>query len=889
MLAFFRKLRAFLRRDALATDLEDEMRLHIELRAAKLEAAGMSPEEARYAARRRFGNTSIVEERSGDMWGFAAFERLKQDLRFAMRRVRMNPAFSLPIIAVLALGIGATTAVFSAIDAAFLRPLPFARPHELVVLPNVNVPFQEEEDEPGDGMLGITDIAALPSLFAHVAAFASGGLNLSDPDNPVRVNAGVVSADFFGTLGTAPFLGRTFSPAEGKPGANLVTVLSHGLWQRHYGGGDVLGRRIVLHGKSYEIIGVMPRRFSFPNESDLWIPMSVPTTRATFEPFRGWLPSRIVARLAPGVTPQVASAELLARWEQRLADSPNKGRTSLRNRVEDVRANGAAIEMQRKLVGERQRPLAILMGATMLLLLIACANVANLMLSDSARRRREIAVRQVLGATRPRVARQLLAECVTLSLAGAVLGVALAPIALSVLRIMLPEDLAGVADAQLDLRVLFFATLLAVLTGVAFGLWPAVGATRADASHTIKTGGGHGSTTGASVGARRVLVVAELALTVMLLVGAGLMIRSFDRLMSQDFGMDPRHVVTLEMSFSRSAQSRAERLRIVSGTMEHLTQQPGIEAVGAVNDLPLRGGGGLSALVEVPDPPASNGRKGSPFVRSLVASGGYFRALGIDLLRGRTFTPADDSLAPKVAIISNAMARRFWNGTDAVGRRFTLPPDTAPITVIGIVADVRESRADADAEAQAYFSIHAEQLQNVAIVARSTLPPSAMMQRLREAVRSTEPHQAVFNVRTMEDVMGTAVAPRRTNTLLITIFAALALVLAALGVYAVVAYGVAQRAREFGIRSALGASGGSLLGLVSREMGFTLVAGLATGYVGAWTLSRVLASQVYGVDVHDPLTFLTVPLVMLLPAAVATFIPASRASRANPTEVMRAD
>jgi predicted permease len=557
--------------------------------------------------------------------------------------------------------------------------------------------------------------------------------------------------------------------------------------------------------------------------------------------------------------------------------------------VDDMRANGAVVSMQRELRGERDRPLGILMGATALLLLIACANVANLMLSDAARRKREVAVRQVLGATRLRIFRQLLAECVTLSLAGAVVGVALAPAALSMLRVMLPADLAGVAPAQLDVRVLLFATLLALLTGIAFGLWPAVRATRDDASHMIKSGAGHGSTVGSGGRARRVLVVAELALTVMLLVGAGLMIRSFDQLMSQDFGMDPRRVVTLEMSFSRSAQRNAERLRIINGTLDHLSTQTGIEAVGAVNDLPLRGGGGLATLVKVPDAPPRKGRGGSPFARSLIASGGYFRALGIKLLRGRTFTPADDSLSPRVAIVSNTMAQTFWPGMDAVGRTFTLPPDTVPLTVIGIVADVRESRADGDAEPQVYFSMYAQELHNVAIVARSTLPPNAVMQRLREAVHATEQRQAVFNVKMMEDVVGTAVAPRRTNTLLIATFATLALVLAALGIYAVVAYGVAQRTREFGIRSALGASGHNLLALVSREMVTTIVAGLAIGFASAWGLSRVLASQVYGVDVHDRLTFLLVPLVLILPAAVATLIPASRATRANPTEVMRAD
>jgi putative ABC transport system permease protein len=361
--------------------------------------------------------------------------------------------------------------------------------------------------------------------------------------------------------------------------------------------------------------------------------MSVPTTFETFAPFRGWLPSRVIARVTPGVTVEGASRQLLARWEQRFARQDTTRRSNFSEFVAAVRESGAAVPLHRTLVGERRRPLAIILGATVLLLLIACANVANLMLSDASRRRREVAVRQVLGATRWRIVRQLLAESVLLSVGGALVGVAVAPVALSFLRAMLPADLAGVAPAQLDLRVLGFATLLAVVTGIAFGLWPAIGAASADASDTIKSGGGHGAT--ASAGrARRMLVAAELALTVMLLVGAGLMIRSFEHLMSQDFGMNPKRVATLEMSFGSSSSARAERLRVINGTLARLQARAGIDAAGAVNDLPLRGGGGIGLLIKAPGAARVKGEE-MRFARYLVASGGYFKALGIDLLRGR--------------------------------------------------------------------------------------------------------------------------------------------------------------------------------------------------------------------------------------------------------------
>jgi putative ABC transport system permease protein len=894
-----RRVWYLIRRDRLAADLEDEMRLHIEMRAARMEQSGLSASEARYAARRRFGNVAALEEASRDVWGFTSVDQLVQDVRYAARRLRLRPGFSIPVVAVLALGIGATTAVFSAVDAAILRPLPFARPHELVTLSEVNIPFEEEGSERFP--IGIEDIVAMPEIFARVAGFASGGLNLSDPERPLRLKAGVVTVDFFSVLGAQPHHGRTFAPEEGKPRAPAVTVLSYALWQRHFGGRPMLGERISLNGKPYTVVGVMRPGFTFPSESDLWIPLSVPTTPATFEPFRGWLPSRVVARVAPGVTPQGASARLFARWQQvaaQASEPPGEpsdlevagARKSYADEILNrVREQGAAVPLQRELLGDRRRPLLILLGATVLLLLIACANVANLLLSDAAVRRREIAVRETLGATRKRIIGQLLAESGLLALGGAALGILLAPAALRVLRATLPTSLAGVTTAQLDLRVLAFATGLALVTAVAFGLWPALGATRGDATEAIKSGSGHGATVGGRMGrARRTLVAAELALAVMLLVGAVLMLRSFARLMSEDLGLDPERVATLEMSFPGNA-GRAARLRTINAALERLSGQPGIQAAGAVNDLPLRGGGGLAIRVEMEGAPPMRSTDGMRFPRFLNVSGGYFQALGIPLLRGRTFTPADDSLAPRVAIINKTMAAAYLSGLDPIGRRFRFPGDSVPTTIVGVVADVREAGLDRDPPPQMFFPIDARTPVNVALVARGTLPPRQLLATLVEAVRTADRAQPVFNVRMMDEVIGKSVAPRRTNTILIATFAALALVLSALGVYSVVAYGVAQRTREFGIRAAFGATGRDLVGLVSREMVGVVVVGTVVGLAAAWALSRILAALLYGVEPHDPTTFAIVPLLMLLPALLATLVPALRAMRVSPSEVMRAD
>jgi predicted permease len=888
MPTFLARLWRWFRRDRHAEELEEEMRLHMALRAEKLEREGMPGGDARDAAKRRFGNPTIHEERSHDMWGFSPLADLSQDLRFAWRRLRRKPALSGPTIAVLALGIGATTAVFSAVDAALLRPLPFVDAGRLMTLTSVSVPFQQSLGQ--SRLVDILDVRAMPE-FSSATAFASGGLNFDDPDRPLRVNAGVVTADFFTTLGIRPAAGRGFTPEEGLPNGGNVVILSHAFWQR-LGGGDMVGRSIPLQGEHWTIVGVMPAGFDFPKQSDVWIPMSVPTTARTFAPFRGWLPSRVVARLAPGVSAERAAAKLMARWEQSLVGADP--RSSLKDWVNDVRQKGAVVPLQRNLVGERRRPLTILMGATLLLLLIACANVGNLLLSDAAARRREIAVRQALGASRLRVVRQLLIESVMLAGVGAALGLLLAPAALSLLRIMLPADLAGVAPAQLDLRVLAFATALSVGSGIAFGLWPARDASREDPGAVIKAGSGHGATARSGSRARRTLVTLELALTVMLLVGAGLMLRSFQRVMSQDMGLEPERAATLEMTFPRGGLrgtgDNTERLRVARGVLDQMRAEPGMEAVGMVNDLPLRGGGGLSLSIDIDGTQSATTSDDMQFARMLYATSGYFPAMGIHLLRGRLLAEADDAPnAPRVAVISATMASTYWPERDALGRTFRYPGDTIPISVVGIVADVREGRLDAAPEPQMYFPLLRRVPDNVALVARATLPPTTLLARMQSAVRGVAPGQAVYNVRMMEDVVSTSVAPRRTNTLLISLFAGIALVLAALGVYAVVAHGVAQRTREFGIRMALGATPGRLLMLVCREMGGVVILGLLIGLAGAWALSRVMASLLYEVTARDPLTFMAVPLVLVVPATVALLVPASRVKRLNPTQVMRAE
>jgi putative ABC transport system permease protein len=884
-----RRARYLLFRSRYAAELEEEMRFHLAQREARFVEQGAAPLEAYYAARHRFGNPGNLQQRSRDMWGLHWAENAIADVRFAARRLRNRPGFAIATIVVAALGIGATTAVFSAIDAAFFRPLPFLRPEQLVTLTDVNLPFPLSESSPagrGPHSLDILDVRKMTDLFSGVGAYAAGGLNLSDASSPRRVQVGVVTSNFFSLFGAAPQAGRGFNEDEGRPNGPRAAVLSDALWRDQFGGADMVGKSIELNGKRYSVIGIMRPGFNFPNESDLWIPLPVPVTMETFAPFRGYLPSYVVGRLAAGASPASASALLLQRW-QRLAqaDGPSAA-ADFATTLNELRSKGATRPLKAVLIGDASPPLAILMGAALLLLLIACSNVANLLISDAASRRREIALREVLGASRNRIVRQLLAESVLLALAGAALGIVLAPAALRVLRGMMPRDLAGVAPAELDLRVLAFAGALALATGLIFGLWPAFSSSRGDATETIKSGGGLGATAGGVGGARRVLIIIELALTVMLLVGSGLMLRSLDRVLSAQMGMNPEHVGTIELTIA--GKGSAVEVAELYAMLGRLDADPGINGVGVVNDIPLRGSGGIALSIKVDGAPEPKPQDKTVFARYLMATGGYFKAMGIPFLRGRTLSASDDSLAPKVAVINMAMAKSYWPNTDPIGKTFHLI-GPSPITVVGLVADVRERSLETNGRPQMYLPIGQQAPGNLAIVARSTLPPAALLARMREAVRAIDPTQAVYNARMMDDVISASVAPRRTNTILIAIFGALALALAAFGVYAVVSYGVTRRAREFGIRAALGATGHDIAALVAGEMASVVVAGLALGMLGAWGLSRVLASLLYGVGTHDVATFVAAPIVLVLPAAIAALVPARRAMRVDPTEVMRAE
>lgn len=583
----------------------------------------------------------------------------------------------------------------------------------------------------------------------------------------------------------------------------------------------------------------------------------------------------MIARLAAGSSLGRARARLALLWER----VPPEVRSNAGMADADP-----LLPWQRTLVGDRRTPLLALLGATALLLLIACANTTNLLLARAAGRGREIAVRAVLGATRNRLVRQLLVETVILSLLGAAAGLGLAYASLGVIRTLLPETMIGVAAPALDLRVLAFTAVLATATGLGFGMLPALGATRADVTTAMKPGSG-GVTRGAGR-MRHALVVGELALALTLLAGASLMLKSFRALLETDPGFRSEHVGTLELTFAARAP-RSAKLGLLDAVLERLRSTPGIEAAGVINDLPLRGGGGIAIGFQAEGRPMPDDQR--PGARYLQASAGYFRAMGIPLLAGRLMAPSDDSLAPSVAVISATLARRLWPGENPIGRHLVFAVGTPPRTVIGVVGDVRELGLEEEAMPQMYWPVHEVPPQNVAVVARGTMPPAVLLAALRSAVWAVDSTQAVYDARMMDDVMAASLAPRRSNTQLITAFGALAFLLALVGVYGVVAYGVAQRSRELAIRAALGATGGQLLRLVAGESLTLALIGIALGLPAAYAFSRVLSSLLYVVKPTDPATYVAAPVLLLVAVLAATMVPARRAAGLNPVDAIRSD
>jgi putative ABC transport system permease protein len=799
---------------------------------------------------------------------------LLQDLRYGLRMLLKNPGFTAVAICALALGIGANSAIFSVVNTVLLRPLPYHDPERIVWIEGVNLSkgIPSSSISPPD----FADWRNENQVFEQMTAFRTGGAALTGGDEPERIAAAYVYASFFPVLGVKPALGRAFLPEENQVGRDGVVILSHGLWQRRFGADpNMIGKTLTMSGTPVTVVGIMPPGLRFPEQTEVWRPLAI-------RPDDDRRDNRFLlamGRLKAGVTLRQAQSQIDT-INDRLAQ----------NYVETNTGWGVKLSgLQAALVGETRPALLALLGAVALVLLIACANVANMLLARAAARQKEIAIRTALGASRMRVIRQLLTESIMLSLMGGALGLLLGVWLTDLLVAISPRDTPRLDEISLDGRVLGFTLAIACLTGLIFGLAPALQASRHDLNESLKEGG-RSSTEGRGRNrVRSLLIVSEVALSLMLLVGAGLLIKSFMRLRDVDPGFNPANVLTTRISLTAAKYpEKAQRTSFYEQLLERIRGLPEVESAAAVLTLPLGGSNINLGRTFIPE-----GRPLAPEESSdasfQMITPDYFRVMGIPVNAGRTFTNQDTAQTTPVVIINEALARKIFPGEDPVGRRLTVWRDEKFMReIVGVVGNVKPSALDAEDDALQLYVPHAQDPSNVmSLVIRTKGEPTTLTAAVRREVLALDRDQPVYDVKTMEDVVAAAVAPRRAPMLLFSVFASVALLLAAVGIYGVISYSVTRRTHEIGIRMALGAQTKDVLKMVvGRGMALTLI-GISIGLVAAFALTRVMSSLLFNVSATDPLTFAVVAVLLAAVALVASYIPARRATKIDPMVALR--
>jgi predicted permease len=874
-----RRLRMRMRGARFDRDLQDEMRLHIELRKQEQMREGLSPENAQAAARRTFGNETLLREASGDAWGWRGFEQFGQDLRYGARALWRTPGFTAVAAIALALGIGANTAIFSLVDAVLLRPLAYRDASRLVTV------LHRGTDPVAPG--NYNDWRAQSRSFEAMGAAEYWSPNLTGGDRPEHLTGLHVTQSLLPLLGIEPLLGRVFVAGEDRKGFEHEAILSHGLWQRRFGGDpNVLGRPVLLDGEAYTVVGVMPAAFKFApfwaTRAELWAPMAFGDRMDA----RGGNSLRIFARLRPGVALAEARADIAtvtARLEQRYPG------TNRRVVVTPLKENVA---------GKIETPLLMLLGAGGFVLLIACANVAHMLLARTSERQKEIAVRTALGAGRNRVIAQFLTENLLLAALGAAAGLVLALWGTKALVILSPAYIPRVETVGIDIRAMLFLIGATVLTALVFGLAPAMQAAVGSLSGALKEGGRGGGDGVRSNRLRSFLVASEFALAFMLLIGAGLMIRSFVALQSLDPGFNPRNVLSMVVSVAGTKEAEANRRAgFYRELVERVGAAPGVISASGINHLPLAGDmWGYSFRIEGRPKP----RPGeAPTAVYRVAMPGYFETMRLPLRRGRAIAAGDDAHAPGVVMINERAAKEYWPGEDPIGKRITFDGDKNNalwLTIIGVTADAKQL----DWAADPYPEVYLAALQTgdflgaagshsayITLVVRTAGNPSTLAPAVKDIVWSIDKNLPISEVFTMEHVVAQANAQPRFEMLLLVVFAGVALVLAAVGIYGVMSYAVSRRTREIGIRISLGASRGEVLRMVVRQGMGQALAGTAAGVAGALLLSQAMAKMLYGVRATDPITFGGVAILLGSVALLATCVPARKATQVEPMVALR--
>ena len=822
---------------------------------------------------------------------------LLQDVRYGLRMMLKRPGFTAAAIISLALGIGATTTIFSVVNAVLLRSLPYGDAERLVVLWETNTQqiaaAMKIQDHSLVAPANFTDWAQQSGSFEGMAAARTLSYNWTGGERPERVVGASVTPNIFSVLGVRPLHGRAFLPADAEPGRERVVILSQGLWERRFGRDtNALGKVLTLNNESYSVVGVMPQETQYPEGAELWTLArgGVP------EPPGGAAPSgaapnaaapnpaalrtnhylTVVARLKPGATLAGAQSELntvSARLQQEYPDA-NKG------------IGARAVPMQEEVVGNVRPALLILLGVVGFVLLIACANVANLLLARSISRQRELTLRTALGASRSRIVRQLMTESLLLGLIGGAVGLFLAYWGVSLLVALSPADLPRVKEVSVDGQALFWTVSLSLLAGVLAGLAPALQTSRPDPGEVLKEGG-----RGVNGGVRHqrmrgLLVVAEVALTLLLLTGAGLLLKSFMRLQKVDPGFDARNVLTMRVALPGYRYSGDEKFaRFGSELLERVRNVPGVEAAAMTTALPLsQVESAMSFRVDgkAGPPPGSE-----PIANWRSVSPDYFRALGVPLLRGRAFTEQEGKDAPGVVIINESLARNAFPGEEALGQRLVIGMEPKPREVVGVVRDVRHTALKEEPKPEMYVPFQQAPRAVFTLVTRTTVDPASLTSSVTSAVQTVDKDQPVYNVKTMEMFRSESIAQSRFNTYALSIFAAIALVMAAVGIYGVMAFSVTQRTNELGIRIALGAQPDDILRLVIRQGMILALVGIVIGFAASLALTRVMNSLLYGVGATDLITFVTVSAALALIALAASYLPARRATRINPMVAIR--
>jgi predicted permease len=870
----------FARRRRRERELDAEIEGHLAAAIADRVARGQSPAEAAAEARREFGNEGLVKEAARSQWGFASLERFSQDVRYGLRLLRRSPGFAAVAILTLALGIGANTAILSVVNAILLKPLDYTDPDRLVVLLHKG----RNPVAPGNYLDWKARVRSLSSL----GAAESWSANLTSGDVPEKLSAMRMTADILPMLGVRPRLGRAFLPADDDAGRDHVVLLSDGLWRRRFAADpDVIGKAVTLNGEPYTVLGVLPAGFQFApfwhTDAELWAPLDLRPRASSRESSS----LRVFGRLKDGVSLETARHEVAAVTAALEREFPGTNR--------DVRVEG----LRDKVVGDVRPALLVLLGAVGLVLLIACANVANMLLARASARRREIALRAAIGASRGRTVRQLLTESLVLAAAGGAAGVALGAWILRALLAFAPQSLPRLAEVRLDPRILLATFLVSLATGIGFGLAPALQASTARLQDALKDGGGSG---GAREGGRlrRIFVAAEFAIALVLLVGAGLMARSFIALERIDPGFDPRGVVTLEVSVAGTRQAQPGRRQILyRQILERFAAIPGVKSAGAINHVPIAGDiWGFPYRIEGRPKPAPGQ---SPVAAYRAVLPGYFATMRLPILRGRDVAATDVAGAPGVVLVNEYLARRIWPGEDAIGKRISVDgPDDAPVwlTVIGVVKTAVQNDWSAPPDDEIYLSFlqrpgltdspHPQEAY-ATFVARTDGDPAALVPALRAAVWQIDRTLPISAVQAMPDVVAHANARPRFQMLLLAAFAAAAALLAAVGIYGVMSYVVSRRAREIGVRIALGARPRDVVRLVVGQGMAMALAGSGAGLLAAFLAARLMSRILYGIRPSDPPTYAGVAALLLAIGLAASYLPARRAARLDPMAALRAD